>query len=737
MQLCRLITVSLLLTGVSPYVYYVRRSGRSEGATQVNSIQDCVDMLSGPGGQCLIPPGVYHENVTISGKHGSEIEPIVIGGSGKEPSIIDGTVPLNPKQWEKIGDGFYKTTIEQDIWQLFIDDVMMTNARWPNSLWSDKSIFLNKYWAKSSPKSKVDVMVDDGSQNLMGSGLNMTGAMAILNIGSFNTFTAVVKSHAPKSNRFTYDAKSFGKVHFKAKHNQYFMEDKLELLDQPGEWFYDKGNRILYVKTNDGRSPKGRDVRGKVQTYAFSITNCTNVIFKDMTFFATTLRAASISKDNFVDNLAFHSLNFSYPSYSKRMLGETDPPEWTSVNTEAGKGKERVIGRLEFFNNTFYGSDGVALEYSGVNVTVQNNLFEFNDWTCANMKRAMGGMGTVVSHGLRDKFIRNTFRFNGASAGIRPSAQPQVMLNHIHHQCWGIIQHDGAGVQTRVGPQTNAILQYNWVHSSPKYGLRFDGEPPKIGRHGTMKYNVVWRCNGIMVKGDEHTVLNNLAFDKYNEKGDSDMQGTKCMLCVLRYVRKNPVPINNSTVVTANAADTANGGVHKDKLYPLAGITKHNVEKNVKQDVVDAYNMDFRPRKDSRFIVHSVGPYKYEARMAKYWIPGRQLYKPSTPVPPDSSTTVKVDRDAVMWLNAYGAKIHHVYFGTNKTAVESATRSSREYQKTTRLDRNVWYLGFKLEPGTEYFWRVDAQRRKRTVYKGDVWRFTTENQLRLSFGLGF
>ena len=66
------------------------------------------------------------------------------------------------------------------------------------------------------------------------------------------------------------------------------------------------------------------------------------------------------------------------------MLHETDPPKWTKVF--AGQGSVRI------YNNTFYGTDGIALEYGGVNDTVENNMFEYNDWSGANMVKAQGGM---------------------------------------------------------------------------------------------------------------------------------------------------------------------------------------------------------------------------------------------------------------------------------------------------------------------------------------------------------
>ena len=91
-------------------------------------------------------------------------------------------------------------------------------------------------------------MVDSGQKDLAGSGINAEGAMAILNIGSFNTFTAAVKSHSPGQNFFTYDDK-FGDIKFKPGHNQYFLEDELDFLDNAGEWFYYQVSKTVHVKT--------------------------------------------------------------------------------------------------------------------------------------------------------------------------------------------------------------------------------------------------------------------------------------------------------------------------------------------------------------------------------------------------------------------------------------------------------------------------------------------------------
>lgn len=272
------VTLILLPLCVTGTIYYADGNNGDdlndgEGISSAfASIKPCIDALTNPGDECHIRSGRYHQSeFQISGKHGSADQPMLIRGYQNEIPVIDGTIPLTPEAgWELGEDGIYSAQIERDIWQLFVDGEMMTNARWPDSLWSDETIFLNKFWGKSAKRSRRGKMIDNGEQNLAGSGLNATGAMAILNIGSFNTFTAIVKSHTTGQNFFTYHD-TFGKIDFKPFQNQYFLEDKLEFLNKAGEWFYNKNTKTVYVKTLDGKSPEGR-IRGKVNKGSHSFS---------------------------------------------------------------------------------------------------------------------------------------------------------------------------------------------------------------------------------------------------------------------------------------------------------------------------------------------------------------------------------------------------------------------------------------------------------------------------------
>ena len=191
-----------------------------------------------------------------------------------------------------------------------------------------------------------------------------------------------------------------------------------------------------------------------------------------------------------------------------------------------------------------------------------------------------------------------------------------------------------------------------------------------------------------------------------------------CFYYIARYVRNNPVAINHNTVVEYNAADVADGGWHKDKLYNMSGILKDNVIGDVRAQLMDPDNMDFRPTPDSAYNVNGVGPYDHTETKEKYWIPGRKMYKASNPVPPDNSTNVKASsRDVLMWLNSFEGDAHIVFLGTKPDELEKQGEALNE--------DNVVKVLNPLDSDRQYFWRVDVKVNGEVKYVGDVWSFKT------------
>ena len=719
-----------LLTSTRATEYFVSLEGNDDNPGTLQKpwqhVQHAVTVLR-PGDICTIREGRYSEEVVISGLQGTVDDPITFRSYPGENVVFDGTTPITTS-WEKYKDSIYVTTIQNDIWQLFVDGEMQINARWPNAFWYDFSVFDYTRWGFSSANSTYNedtgtgVMVDNGTQDLADSGLNATGSIAILNIGSWLTWAGLVESHTPGESNFTYNLHQVPhEVSFKAINARYFLEDKLEFLDAPTEWFYDPKTHKLYLWTASGESPQTYEISGKVSTYAFTITNGSAwLILSGLDFFSTTVYISGTTEDTNVHSIRLESLYFSYPSYSKRMLGSLAVPNTTTLYYIGLLTK--YAGNFTVFNCTWEYADGQTMKYRGADGVFENNLWHHNDFTC------VGDGNLFASEGVRDQFVRNTVHSNGPSVGFSPGAGTgpdrelglptgaDVRLNMFYDLKY--LQDDGAHVQTQIASQNGTILEYNWCYDTRKWGLRFDREmkPNAMwGYNGTMRYNVVWGTMGMSIKGDDHHIHNNLAFDSLSYYD----------IILFGFPGSGMKGENEHTVTSSNIAQA---GVCSSKQTQnctyVPGKFTNNAIGNVSTHLRDPDNLDYRPKLNSDYIIKGIGPYGKESMEhgGVYWIPGHQQTLASIPIPPNGTTTAKCDAD-LMWLAGYGATAHDVYFGTNQTAVARANHSSPEFLGQFKAPSNVVEPG-KLQPETLYYWRVDSvQANMKSLSTGCVWQF--------------
>ena len=662
------------------------------------TIARCAEALKNPGDECQIRAGYYHEVVTITGLEGTKDAPIRIVGYQDERPIWDGTVSIQPDEWSfDQATGICSAEIDQDIFALLYKNDLMTSARWPNSKWSDKSIFDNKYW-RPCPDSERGTIVDDA---LAEANMNFTGARAILNVGSWQTWVREVLHHEPGNNNFTYND-DFGNINF--KNQQYYLEASMELLDSPEEWFYDMNTKILHLimpnSTEEVNTCPDTDesediLRGRTLDNVLEIIDSADVLVGNITFWASNVIAS-----NNVDRITFDSLIFRFPSSSHRMLKSDAYPIATTLD-----GDDNAV-----INCTFYGAEGPPLLYSGSNMLVHNSEFSYSDWA------GQGNLATVKdkSSGNPSEFSQNTMYYNGVAHGLRLyQIYSNITMNHVVGQCWGQIQSDGASVHIQIKGQDGVHIEKNWIHDSPKKGIRFDaqsdGDP--LGYNGNVGFNVAWNVEGqeIFTKGDNHTVYNNVGWDDNDEKD--------CTVCVPD--EWFDVPMNFYSVVVNNGASKLDGG---------GGVIENNYEsQDVKEQMLDTDNYDFRPVAGGGFITPDggevIGAYTSGESSLTYWIPGRKLFKTSFPIPQDG-VAVSSERSDVICQTGFQANKHDFYFGEVFDEVESAGKEDESYRMTLSGEKNIFALPFSLSAGTEYYWRVDAVRGD-YVYKGDVWSFNT------------
>ena len=79
----------------------------------------------------------------------------------------------------------------------------------------------------------------------------------------------------------------------------------------------------------------------------------------------------------------------------------------------------------------------------------------------------------------------------------------------------GFAQTDGSAIQIHIPAQNGVIVRKNWIHDTPKMGIRFDAPLPatRWGRFGLVHNNVMWNTGGVMIKGTDHAVYNNTVLD--------------------------------------------------------------------------------------------------------------------------------------------------------------------------------------------------------------------------------
>ena len=558
-------------------------------------------MLSSDGDKIIIHEGVYHEEVSISG-----FQNLTIKSAQGERVVFDGTQSVVNElggSWSLSGDGIHEVDLGIDAWQVFMDYEEQVPARWPNANFSDYSVLNQTHnWAQGTIGGGI--LYDNGelqdaggiigaNNGLVASGIDPVGTIAILNVGSFKTYSRIVTDYNSTNSTFSYDVVPG----WKTKHHNYFLEGKRELIDVGGEWWINSSDNKMHMMFANGTNPNNLDIRVKTQAFAFNITNSDNVSLQGLEFFATTFRSYKCDGCSVLDS------DLMYPSTSKRGLGiagEDANDRWVSR-------MDRCSNCL-IDNSSFGHTDGSAIEFHGTalqshNNTINNTNFEFIDWSSSDLA---GLMVTVFDGGKDNTFSNNSVHRTGASATISIGDAPQFFHNEVSQT--GLVQSDGAVMQMMMAEQAGAEVAYNWIYNTGKYGIRMDGPAggTNTGNNATVHHNVLWDIKtGIMAKGNYHQTHNNTVFGN-----DSGM--TKNQIIVLF---ESGVGNENSTTAN-NAADTI--AAHRSNSYsshPVPGVYLSNyngyeqINGTVESMLVDPINFDFRPIANSALDNLSAGAY--------------------------------------------------------------------------------------------------------------------------------
>jgi len=289
--------------------------------------------------------------------------------------------------------------------------------------------------------------------------------------------------------------------------HDWYMPAKLEHLDNPEEWAFDSANKTLYLYASDNYTPTSNNVRVRVRDRFMSIAHSYNFEFKNIHFFAGSIKMVGCGHWTIED---------SKFSFSTDMLARQYNSSYYGTNATF----RNVI--FEFINEG-YPWGGSRTMYT----TFENVLLRYNDWFADSARYATAdrnyySVKTDPNFKRGDNIWRYVTYENSYTAGIFAgygSLVEYTRLENLYDTC------DCSGVQRNGAAAMYSTTRYTWMINAPGLkGMRFDSS---CGGNNGDVYNVVSVGNrkGMELKGDYHDVYHVTTFD--NERQDISLPGHK------------------------------------------------------------------------------------------------------------------------------------------------------------------------------------------------------------------
>ncbi|MEI6194164.1 MAG: proprotein convertase P-domain-containing protein [Verrucomicrobiota bacterium] len=539
--------------------YYVATNGVDTNAgtnlaAPFLTIQKAANVMVA-GDNCYIRVGTYREAVTPANS-GTVGSPITYQNYANEVAVINGAEIITG--WTLDSGITYKAALANNFFvspynqseQVFVDGTNMTLAKWPNTTTSIKAYpsgtapavdishpaksVITSFISKTDYSSLTVGVVADTALPAKPAGF-YEGAQIFFqpNNGAWSwVFTGVVTNVTGSQLTFTTVNGSgkdgSGTVYDPA--SRYYLFNKKEFLDAPGEWWQDVTNGQLYVIMPDSGSPVGHTVEVKKREFVFNLSNKSYITVKGLNLFACTITtdtgaggtgqpvvppytwrgAGSVAAAN---HIVMDGINAQYLSHFTDVSGH--------FYMQWGQGSGIILSGSDCIlqNSILQYSAGNGVSVLGQRNKVLNNFiydtaYAGDDCSAING----GGAATTVDHEIATNTIVRTGRSGITPRSLQNSnAGGGQFLARIHHndasqfmiQDWdgGAVYGAGNGLFTRI--------DHNRFHDSSGYtcsGIYFD-----FSKNFVIDHNVVWNVEwGIHLQNEDtgtqmanHLVYNN------------------------------------------------------------------------------------------------------------------------------------------------------------------------------------------------------------------------------------
>lgn len=436
-ELILIILLALPATLLAQTSYYVSSSegNDSNAGTSTShpwkSLEKVNSFKPSAGDKILFKRGDEWEGTLVISASGTTGNPITYGayGTGEKPRIY-GSQEITG--WQLHSGNIYKAKVTKNINQLFLDGTKMQVARFPNSGYAT----IDQVNSSTSFTSKT-----------LPSGTNYSNATWVGRTEAWALMTKKVVSSS--GSQLTLDSQP---TYGLGVGEGFILLNKLEVLDQPGEWSYDPSNQTIYFWTPNGDSPSNYKTRASAYENCISIVNQSNITIENLearNSSGVAVEAKSGSNISVLGCLIMGAATHGIELYSC-------PNSLVSGNTVK-----------------HVSHDGVRVVYSG-NSEVSNNTIShialFSEIGISGTKGHSNGTGMTCNGD--NNIIKNNIISQTAYHGISFCGLNTIVeYNYLKDICLTI--DDGAGIYTfNAGPysepeSSGSIIRYNIIDHVP------------------------------------------------------------------------------------------------------------------------------------------------------------------------------------------------------------------------------------------------------------------------------
>ena len=398
-----------IFTNVQSATYYVSQNGNDNNSgtspssswqsiTKVNTMMTSIVA----GDQILFNRGdKFYGTVTIT-KSGTAGNEIIIGSYGNGPlPIITGKKIISG--WTVHSGNIYKATLNptDTVAHLYINDLIMTKARYPNSGFLRTDIGYTNTGFYDAALNQSSGFWNNADCKIR----TKNWTYEIRKVASYGAGNITFSSPTLYSNYSDYG---------------YYFDNRLDLLDIQKEWYFDKSTSILYFHAPGGVNPNTLEIEAVILKYGITSNNGTHY-----------LKVKDLEISGFKDTgVEFYSGN------NKTINGCYISQ--TGLFGIRANGLNHIVENNTFEDNLNNGITGVIT--GGI---VRNNTFNRTGLIAGYGNT---GSGYVSIHG--SNFVSTVIEYNNIDSsgynGIGIAKNNLVKNNVIDYSC--LVLNDGGGI---------------------------------------------------------------------------------------------------------------------------------------------------------------------------------------------------------------------------------------------------------------------------------------------------